>query len=632
MPSDLRFRTLNHSEETCRIDNGSDIFAVVSKLHNINSKIPTDAQFSAFWNRRLKFIPKMPSRKLIKKQWKKLADRTSIHGVYEIYYAKSTFWTYAWIFIVGGSFLVTSYQMYQAVLQYWDQASLTDILPVKQGQALYPPVSLCYQHWIYWVDWAKVSRLGFTKAAALYGLSYINTVISSNFFDIDQAKQDFKTTMKKKNMQTISQFYTSVAIDRPLYETLLTEEERKSVNFTSFRKLEILFKKNQDCLCYTAEGATVQQYATYLTEKSLKISMMGNKGEIGSSNLDCNYHQSTDPSAFRTRFENKQTKYTSIRYSFTDPDYKAVIKGITEEEYNFYIASWLMKKSRYWMAETSDYFKDYSKFTMPVLLYVDSFDIEFIEMVAANAFFKVSMSPSVHRWKSTSSFPCLENEREIITDRTCLERCKARIAIKTISCPDMYEAILLDLDRMDQICSYGIYFLESLKNLSQSLDDVGSKANLGKLDPSYQPVTPSYTDEGDRVREELTDKDWQSYSDCVSQCKQACEQWRYTMKTSTSTLTQGLRKSVTKNRTDFVIIYPPEQSVLIMVEVDAQSWEDFVANVGGLLGVWTGASIISFIQLIYLLLLEYLDCNKRQNQPPSSQQSSVRVVKCCRYL
>jgi len=35
--------------------------------------------------------------------------------------------------------------------------------------------------------------------------------------------------------------------------------------------------------------------------------------------------------------------------------------------------------------------------------------------------------------------------------------------------------------------------------------------------------------------------------------------------------------------------------------VDAQTWEDFVASVGGLLGVWTGASIVSFVQMFYIL-------------------------------
>lgn len=37
-----------------------------------------------------------------------------------------------------------------------------------------------------------------------------------------------------------------------------------------------------------------------------------------------------------------------------------------------------------------------------------------------------------------------------------------------------------------------------------------------------------------------------------------------------------------------------------MVETDRQTWEDFVGNVGGLLGVWPGASLMSVFQLFYL--------------------------------
>lgn len=37
-----------------------------------------------------------------------------------------------------------------------------------------------------------------------------------------------------------------------------------------------------------------------------------------------------------------------------------------------------------------------------------------------------------------------------------------------------------------------------------------------------------------------------------------------------------------------------------MTEIGAQSWENFVGNVSGLLGIWTGASILSLIQIFYL--------------------------------
>lgn len=46
--------------------------------------------------------------------------------------------------------------------------------------------------------------------------------------------------------------------------------------------------------------------------------------------------------------------------------------------------------------------------------------------------------------------------------------------------------------------------------------------------------------------------------------------------------------------------YPIEKSVFVIAETDSQSWKVFIANVDGLLGIPLGASIVSFVQTIYL--------------------------------
>lgn len=41
--------------------------------------------------------------------------------------------------------------------------------------------------------------------------------------------------------------------------------------------------------------------------------------------------------------------------------------------------------------------------------------------------------------------------------------------------------------------------------------------------------------------------------------------------------------------------------------MEAYSWEDVIANVGGLLGLWLGASVVSFVQIIHVCLCGSID-------------------------
>lgn len=92
-----------------------------------------------------------------------LAERTSVHGVYEIYHAKSHFWLWTWILILTIATGITAYQMCLTGIKFYKQQTLTNLEPVKPGQAFYPGLSFCYQHWVYWADWEKIEKLGFSK-------------------------------------------------------------------------------------------------------------------------------------------------------------------------------------------------------------------------------------------------------------------------------------------------------------------------------------------------------------------------------------------------------------------------------------------------------------------------------------
>ena len=96
--------------------------------------------------------------------------------------------------------------------------------------------------------------------------------------------------------------------------------------------------------------------------------------------------------------------------------------------------------------------------------------------------------------------------------------------------------------------------------------------------------------------------------ECLKNCSIYCETWTFeSSKTviTTEKLTPNTVRLIqfagcTIEFLEINIKYPDFGQILVVIEMDSQTWEFFVSNVGGLLGIWTGASVLSFIQLIYL--------------------------------
>jgi len=50
-------------------------------------------------------------------------------------------------------------------------------------------------------------------------------------------------------------------------------------------------------------------------------------------------------------------------------------KFMTQEEYNFYIGVWLERNSEFYILGRGDYFKNYSKFILPVSFFPDGYNL-----------------------------------------------------------------------------------------------------------------------------------------------------------------------------------------------------------------------------------------------------------------
>lgn len=109
--------------------------------------------------------------KKYKTNFQQFADGTSMHGFTEFYYAKSTIWQCFWLITILAAIAVTIFQVAEAVSQYLNQKTTTSVQVATSEDIIYPPLRLCYPHWLYWFDWNKATEMNFTYNRIIWALS-----------------------------------------------------------------------------------------------------------------------------------------------------------------------------------------------------------------------------------------------------------------------------------------------------------------------------------------------------------------------------------------------------------------------------------------------------------------------------
>lgn len=487
------------------------------------------------------------------------SDATSFHGFNELYHAKTKFWKFIWFIIVTAAMTMTVYQVYGAVLTYMGQSSITIITPVEKGGLIYPPLDVCYLHWMTWVDYKKATRLNFTKKALLYSFTYItNPTFSYEIFDVHQARTEMLNAMTMNNITTLSQLYRMVARPFPLVMALLGGgfliDNPPFFNNVTFRTVD-----TDIYLCYTLSGEEI---------------------------LDILKQQQQQPSSITS------TGRTVFNFSIQDPMFSRDYNYFsTADEYNFRIGNFLSKKTNYWLPALSDYQKNYTGFTFPIRLFPDAYSDNYVEISKENDKYNIDMTPTVHRLMNTVTNPCVEGAKQISTEHQCEDICRAKLQKKTEVCLSLPVSMLLGEDTPADMCAHGVAFIPLLLNGS------------GSQSPSTIPNVNKTLSATDKEKAQT------DFETCIHECYDSCEIWKYQYTKYITTLAIEARTLSFKNQTDINIVYPEESDVLVMIDADARTWEDFVGNVGGLLGVWTGASIISFLELVYLCCCKEMTCD-----------------------
>lgn len=502
----------------------------------------------------------------------RFCDDTSMHGFKELFYAKSFFWLSLWTILVGGAVAVTSYQIYGSIQQFLDQPTITLIQPATKEDMIYPSLKICYPHWLYWIDWQKAYDMNFTRESILFGMSYLTDIYSSKRFNVTEAKNAFILNMKLNKLNTIREFYRSISFKPNTLLLLYYNESYISTLFDSDNIHGINF-------CHIIQGETI----------GLMIEREIPEGRTP------------------TR---KTSKTNSLSFHILTKPISVDGANVNEEEYAKYIESVLPNIDMFGSVQ----FTDYGKVFLPVMVYPNTFDKDGGVTVSYQFdAVTISVKTSIHTWKSTQQMPCKTDWKWITMNDTCTDYCVAKYW-QSQQMKDVYlsEAILQDNDTFtDNIRHYEFYFMVEKEHNEISVQKIppvkkfptSSTATTRKWLSSmtHSKKTESTTTTQDVSK--LWARDVQKLLNCSNDCAAVtgCKVYTFDINAQTLQLSHSMGGETSDmSYTPVKIEYPTENEMLVMIEQDAQTWEGFVGNVGGLLGIWTGASILSFVQLFYL--------------------------------
>lgn len=510
----------------------------------------------------------------MKSGFQRFCDFTSMHGFTELFHAKALFWTLFWVVSIGLALGMTVFQVYQAIQQYMTQSSSTIVQSVENDEIIYPPLKLCYTHWIDWVDFQKGYSLQFSKASLLYGLSFLTNIYTTTWFNMSEAKANFTSTLQMNNISTLSDFYKSIARFAPL-RLIGPEEEFFGFNYSItggpyFSHMEFMtYQMGSLLFCHVQTGEEVMSYITNSKSSSVYT-----------------------------------TNANILTFALNDENYFTFYDDINRREYNSYMAEWIQEKTpQYWIFD-DDYehaSHDYTGFNAPMIMFPDGYSNVGIKMAPEVDEYFITIKASAHRWKNTQKAKCNTSTRSVISDNTCTDICVAKLSF-TGQKSSFASLFRFNEDFLANAIENTVYFInETNITLSTGI------TNLEITSIPMQVTTNIVTLQPNNIT--TSTAKYLTKANCSSLCLQGCEKWNFEVGVTTSSIYSSIHQLATKKRTNIQVDYPLDGDILMMIETDSETWESFVGNVGGLLGIWTGASILSFVQLFYLCCCADSDCS-----------------------
>lgn len=272
-----------------------------------------------------------------------------------------------------------------------------------------------------------------------------------------------------------------------------------------------------------------------------------------------------------------------ISFVTFDETYENVKEYVALDEYNQYMVGWVNYKSSYNINGTG-LDNNLTSFAPPILVYPNAYHYRSVDIFTENNLYTITLQASARSYIDNAKNDCLNDYQSIAANDTCKKICKAKYNKNICSCISVEDSIVLqDDNQINFICRRGVNLVEP-----------NVKGNNVKYSPDQKNCFP-------------TAQDTLEYNTCKKNCPVPCTEWIYETIVSTTRMSTIVRNFGTKNTTSITIEYPFGRNIIIMSEVNSQTWINFIGSVGGLLGIWTGASIISFIQFFYLCCLADTD-------------------------
>lgn len=523
----------------------------------------------------------------IKSGYEKFSTATSMHGFAELYLAKSLFFTIVWVIVIIMSLGMTAYQIHGSIQQFVTQPDAVSIEPLTPGYpVLYPNLQLCHQHWVYWLDFEAAFKLNFTKYGVLYGVSYLSEVFSQTYFDVKEAKRNFFLSMKSNNFSTISKFFKAVSRRTPENGEVNQDQEAKNTYFKP-GEVKLLYALKMPVFCYSIPGDVIwEQIRSNVTNNGVE-----------------------DEERLKDYSERKRLQfYVSDR----DMNYS----NVTPLEYNCYVADYFYSYSDRYVEREK--FRNYNKTLprLPMLLYVNEYSPFEVKLHWDYSEINIKVKASVYERKNAENEMCSFGERLNLANNSCEIMCETKYNLDNCVCPNLEWAARVGEDYPHQLCSYKIYFLKQPSNCLEILEKKSQIPNF------IEAVAPTVLTKPKKAENFCPSNLYDErkccknatgatvFRDCMQSCqRKGCEIWTYEISVGTiNSDAEEFDEISGKYIVKINIMYPTEEDILYARKIGIQSWDNFIGNVGGLLGVWTGASIISIFQLFYLCCCTECGC------------------------